>query len=101
MEKQTWILIGAAVVGVGGAIYLGTHTSPSASNVQVQTQNTGNINNANALTQTVLTDLTTQQQIMNNLNLGQPQSTPVSSSTTHYTPGFPGAILPNGQILGG
>ena len=82
MDRSTWITIGAIGVGVAGAVYIGSHTSPSASNVQVQTQNTSNINNANALTQTVLTDLTTQQQIMNNLHLGTPQATPVSSSTT-------------------
>jgi uncharacterized protein HemX len=82
MERSSWIIIGAIGVGVAGAVYIGTQMSPSAGTLQVQTQNTSNINNANALTQTVLTDLTTQQQIMNNLNLGTPQATPVSSSTT-------------------
>ncbi len=95
MDKSTWITIGAIGAGIGLAIYLGSQAHPTASDVTAQTMNTQSIDTNNALTSTVLTDLTTQQQIMNNLHLGSPQATPVSSSTTTG-----GTMGPNGVIMG-
>jgi negative regulator of sigma E activity len=82
MEKSTVITLGAVAIGVGLAVYVGLNSNPTASPVSVQTPNTNAIDMANSQTQAVLTDLTTQQQIMNNLGLGTMQSTSVSSSTT-------------------
>ena len=82
MDKSSVITLGAVVVGVGIAVYIGLNNSPTATPVAIQTQNTNSINTANSTTSAVLSELTTQQQIMNNLGLGTMQATPLSSSTT-------------------
>ncbi len=82
MTGRDWAIAGAIVGGIALAVYIGTHTSPNAGTVAVQTQNTSNIDMANATTQSVLQELTTQQQIMNQLGLSSNISTPLSSTPT-------------------
>ena len=85
MDKSSVITLGAVIVGVGIAVYIGLNANPTATPVAVQTQNTNSIDTSNSTTSTVLSELTTQQQIMNNLGLGTMQATPLSSSTTNST----------------
>ena len=85
MDKSSVITLGAVIVGVGIAVYIGLNANPTATPVAIQTQNTNSIDTANSTTSAVLSELTTQQQIMNNLGLGTMQATPLSSSTTNST----------------
>lgn len=89
MDKSSVITLGAVVVGVGIAVYIGLNANPTATPVAIQTQNTNSIDTANATTSAVLSELTTQQQIMNNLGLG--------ATTSSYNGGTMG---PNGTIMG-
>lgn len=87
MERSTWITIIAVTGGVGLAIYFGLNTSPTSSPVSIQTPSTASIDYNNQLTQATLQELTTQQQILNQLQLGTSVSTPLSSNTTASTTG--------------
>ncbi len=80
-NSTTWWLVGGIVVGIGGAIYLGSHLSPSAGTVVAVTPNTNTIDTNNSISQGELSALSAQGQIMSSLGLTPLQTNTATAGT--------------------